>query len=552
MAKQILFDEKARKALKRGVDKLADAVKVTLGPRGRAVVLEKSYGSPIVTRDGVTIAKEIELEDKIENIGAELVKQVASKTNDLAGDGTTTATVLTQIFVREGLKNVSSGVDPVGLYRGMERAHEAAVGELKLMSKKVGGRDEIEQVATISARDNNIGKLIADVIEKVGKDGVVTVEEGQTMGLTKEIVEGMQFDRGYVSQYMVTNSERMEAALENPSILVTDKKISSINDLLPLLEKLIQSGKKELVIIADDVDGEALPTLVLNKLRGIFNCLATKAPGFGDRRKELLQDIATVTGAEFISEDLGRKLDSIELTVLGSAHRVIANKDNTTIVGGKGSKEKIEERVAQIKSQLQKTDSEFDKEKLQERLGKLSGGVAVIKVGAATEVEQKEKQHRIEDAVAATKAAIDEGIVPGGGVSLVRASLAVEKLIDGLDKNQLPEIVGAKIVLEGLRAPIQQIAENAGFDGAVVLDKVLAEKNDYGFNAATGEYGSLLKAGIIDPTKVVRLGLQNSISAASMLVITEAVVADIPKKDEKGGSMPGAGMGMPGGIGEDY
>lgn len=551
MAKQILFDEKARKALKRGVDKLADAVKVTLGPRGRAVVLGKSYGSPVVTRDGVTIAKEIELEDNIENIGAELVKQVASKTNDLAGDGTTTATVLTQVFVREGLKNVSSGVDPVGLYRGMERAHDAALGALKEMSKKVNGREEIEQVATISARDNDIGKLIADVIEKVGKDGVVTVEEAQNMGLSKDIVEGLQFDRGYISAYMVTNPDRMEAVIESPHILVTDKKISSINELLPLLEKLIQAGKKELVIIADDIEGEALSTLVLNKLKGIFNGLAIKAPGFGDRKKELLQDIATVTGAEFISEDLGRKFDGIEVSMLGTAHRVIANKDNTTIVGGKGNKEEIEKRVAQIKNQIAKTDSEFDKEKLQERLGKLSGGVAVIKVGAATEVEQKEKQHRIEDAVAATKAAIDEGIVPGGGVSLVRASAAVQALIDSLDKNQLPEIVGAKIILEGLRTPIQQIAENAGFDGAVVLDKVLAEKADFGFNAATGEYGSLLKAGIIDPTKVVRLGLQNSISAASMLVITEAVVADIPKKEEKGGGMPG-GMGMPGMGGEDY
>ncbi len=551
MAKQILFNEKARQTLKRGVDKLADAVKVTLGPRGRAVVLGKSYGSPVITRDGVTIAKEIELEDKVEAIGAEIVKQVASKTNDIAGDGTTTATLLTQVFVREGLKNVASGVDPVGLYRGMEKAHEAALGALKQMSKKIAAKEEIEQVATISARDNEIGKLIAEVIEKVGKDGVVTVEESQTMGLTKETVEGLQFDRGYISAYMVTNPERMEAVLENPYILVTDKKVSAISDLLPLLEKLIQTGKKELVIIADDVEGEALATLVVNKLRGIFNCLAIKAPGFGDRKKDMLQDIATVTGAEFISEEVGRKLDSVEVTALGQAHRVIATKDNATIVGGKGVKAEIEKRVLQLKSQIQKTDSEFDREKLQERVGKLSGGVAVIKVGAATEVEQKEKQHRIEDAVNATKAAIDEGIVPGGGVALVRASGAVEKIIQALDKNQLPEIVGAKIILEGLRAPLQQIAENAGFDGAVVLDKVLAEKDDFGFNAATGEYQGLLKAGVIDPTKVVRTGLQNAVSAASMLVITEAVVAEMPEKKKKGPA-GAAGMGGMEDTGEDY
>ncbi|PIR89520.1 MAG: chaperonin GroEL [Candidatus Harrisonbacteria bacterium CG10_big_fil_rev_8_21_14_0_10_40_38] len=546
MPKQILFNEKARQQLKRGVDKVANAVKITLGPRGRAVVLEKSYGSPVVTRDGVTIAKEIELEDKVENIGAELVKQVATKTNDSAGDGTTTATVLTQMFVHEGLKNVTSGVDPVGLYRGMEMAYEVALKELKEMSTKISSNEEIKQVATISARDEQVGELIAEVIDMVGKDGVVTVEESQTLGLSKEVVEGLQFDRGYISQYMVTNPERMEAVLENPYILVTDKKISSIGDLLPLLEKLIQSGKKELVIIAEDVDGEAIATLVLNKLRGIFNCLAIKAPGFGDKRKEMLEDIATITGAELISEELGRKLDGIEITSLGQASRVVANKDNTTIVGGKGEKDAIEKRVSQLKAQLENTESSWDKEKLTERLGKLSGGVAVIRVGAATELEQKEKQHRIEDAVSATKAAIEEGIVPGGGTSLVRASLAVEKLIASLDKNQLPEIVGAKIILEGLRAPVQQIAENAGFDGAVVLNKVLSEKGDFGFNAATGEYESLIKAGIVDPTKVVRNGLQNAVSAASMLVITEAVIADLPEKKKKATSdMPDmSGMGM--------
>lgn len=554
MAKQILFNEKARKAVKRGVDKLADAVRVTLGPRGRAVILEKSYGAPVVTHDGVTIAKEIELEDKVENIGAELVKQVASKTNDVAGDGTTTATLLTQVFVREGLKSVSSGVDPVGLRRGMDRAYETTLGELKKLSKAIANRDEVAQVATIASRDPEIGNLIAEVIDRVGESGVVTVEQSQTMGLSKEIVEGLQFDRGYISAYMVTNAERMEAALENPYLLVTDKKISAINDLLPLLEKLVASGKKELVIIAEDVEGEALATLVVNKLRGIFHVLAVKAPGFGDRRKEMLQDIAAVTGAEFISDEVGRKLESAEVTSLGQAHRVIATKDATTIVGGRGNRGEIEKRISQIKMQMGKTDSEFDREKLQERLGKLSGGVAVIKVGAPTEVEQKEKQHRIEDAVAATRAAKEEGIVAGGGVALVRASHAVEMLIEGMTKEQLPEIVGAKIVLEGLRSPLRQIAENAGYDGAVVLDRVLKEKDDFGFNAATGVYERLIGSGIVDPTKVVRTALQNSVSIASMFLITEAVVADIPEKKEKGGMNPGmGGMGMGGEMGgEDY
>ncbi len=550
MAKQILFNEKARQALKRGVDKLANAVKVTLGPRGRAVVLEKSYGSPIITHDGVTIAKEIELEDKIENIGAELVKQVASKTNDIAGDGTTTATLLTQVFVEEGLKSVASGVDPVGLRRGMEKAHQAVLASLKKISKKLTGSEEIAQVATISAREAEIGALIAEVIEKIGKDGVVTVEESQTMGLSKEVVEGLQFDRGYLSAYMVTNSERMEAVLESPYILVTDRKIGAINDLLPLLEKLVQSGKKELLIVAEDVEGEALATLLVNKLRGIFTVLAVKAPGFGDRKKEMLQDIATVTGAEFISEEVGRKLEAVEVAHLGQAHRVVATKDITTIVGGKGDKSGIADRIAQIKNQIAKSTSDFDKEKLQERLSKLSGGVAVIKVGAATEVEQKEKRYRIEDAVAATKAAIEEGIVPGGGVALVRASHAVQELIDGYGKEQLPEIVGAKIVLAGIRAPLQQIAENAGHDGAVVLDKVLQGKDDFGFNAATGVYEALYSAGIIDPTRVVRTALQNAISVASLFLVTEAVVADIPEKKKKSSGQGEEMMG--GGMGGDY
>ncbi|MEK7611732.1 MAG: chaperonin GroEL [Patescibacteria group bacterium] len=550
MAKQILFNEKARRALRRGVDQVADAVKVTLGPRGRAVVLEKGYGSPVVTRDGVSIAKEIELEDRVENIGAELVKQVASKTNDAAGDGTTSATLLTQVMVREGLKNVSSGVDPIGLYRGMEVAHETALKALQKMSVKISG-NAIEHVATISARDPKIGALIARVIGKVGKDGAVTVAESQTLGVEEEIVEGMQFDKGYVSAYMVTNPDRMEAIMENPAILVTDKKISAINDLLPLLEKMIQAGKKELVIIADDVDGEALSTLVVNKIRGIFNCLAVKAPGFGDRKKEMLQDIAIVTGANLISEEVGKKLDTVELADLGHADQVRATKDDTTVVGGKGNKESIEKRAEQIRTQMENSDSEFDKEKLTERLGKISGGVAVIRVGAATEVEQKEKQHRIEDAVSATKAAIEEGIVPGGGVALVRASTSVAEMIATMDKNQLPEIVGAKIVLEGLRAPLQQIAENAGFDGAVVLNKVLENEGAYGFNAARGEYEDLVKAGIIDPTKVVRAGLQNAVSASSMLVITEVVVADIPE-EKKNPPAGGRGMGMAGMGGDDY
>ncbi len=547
MAKQILFDEKARAKLKTGVDKLANTVKVTLGPRGRAVILDKGYGAPTITLDGVTIAKEIELQDKIENLGAELVKEVASKTNDVAGDGTTTATLLAQVFINEGFKNVTSGVDPIAMRRGIEKAYEEVLSSLKSISQKITNKEETIQVATISARDEEIGKLIADVINQVGKDGVVTVEESQTLGLSKELVEGLQFDRGYISPYMVTNTERMETVLENPYILVTDQKISTISSLLPLLEKLVQAGKKDLVIIADDIDGEALATLVVNKIRGIFNVLGVKTPGFGDRKKEMLQDIATVTGAEFISEEIGRKLENTDLIALGQAHRVVANKDNTTIVGGKGEKTEIEKRVAQIKAQIQKTDSEFDRGHLQERLGKLSGGVAVIKVGAATEVAQKEKQHRIEDAVAATKAAIDEGIVPGGGVALIRTAKAVETLIDKYDKSQLAEIVGAKIILEGLYAPLKQIAENAGYNGAVVLNKVKEGENDFGFNAATGQFENLLKSGVIDPAKVTRLALQNAVSIASLLLITEAVVAELPeeKKDKAMGRPP---MGM----GEDY
>lgn len=552
MAKKILFGESARQALKKGVDTLADAVKTTLGPKGRAVVLERGYGSPIVTHDGVTIAKEIELENKIENIGAELVKEVASKTNDSAGDGTTTATVLAQVLINEGLKNVAAGVDPVGMHEGMQKAYETVVEELKKESKDISTPEEYAQVATISARDEHIGKEIASVIEKVGKDGVVTVEEGQTIGVTTEFVEGMQFDRGYVSPYMVTNSEKMEADLENPYILVTDKKISSINEILPLLEKVVKTGKKEMVIIADDIEGEALATLVVNKIRGVFNVLAVKAPGFGDRKKEMLQDIAILTGAEVVTDDLGTKIENIDITHLGTAHRVVSDKENTKIVGGKGDKETIEKRVAQLRAQIENTESEFDREKLQERLGKLSGGVAVIKVGAATEVEQKEKKYRIEDAINATKAAMEEGIVPGGGVALVRAAGAVKTLIEHLQKkDDLPVVVGAKIVLNAIVAPLKQIAQNAGHNGAVVLNNVAAQKGDYGFNAATGAYEEhMIKAGIIDPTKVVRSAMTNAISAASMLLITEAVVVDAPKKDgddddghNHGGGMSGM-MGM--------
>jgi chaperonin GroEL len=536
MAKQILFGETARASLRKGVNALADAVKTTLGPKGRAVVLEKGYGAPIVTHDGVTIAKEIELEDKIENIGAELVKEVASKTNDSAGDGTTTATLLAQVFVNEGLKTVSAGADPVEVSQGMQKAHEVVLAELKKMSRQVKGRDEIANVATISARDEEIGKTIADIIERLGNEAVITVEDGQTVGIVSEPVQGMQFDRGYISQYMVTNAERMEAAIENPYILVTDKKISSINEVLPLLEKVLQAGKKELVIIADEIDGEALATLVLNKLRGVFTVLGVKAPGFGDRKKDMLQDICVLTGAELISDDLGRKLENVELTQLGQARKVVSTKDITTIVDGKGDAEEIKKRVAQIKAQIEKTESDFDKEKLQERLGKLSGGIAVIKVGAATEVEQKEKRYRIEDAVNATKAAIEEGIVPGGGVALVRASHAVKELIDKKlsGSDAVDQRIGAKIVWEGIVAPLKQIAQNAGHDGSVVLNKVLEGKDDFGFNAATGVYEPMVAAGVIDPTKVTRLAISNALSAASMLLITEAVVADIPEKEGKG------------------
>jgi chaperonin GroEL len=533
MAKKILFNEKARNKLLSGINKLANAVRITLGPKGRAVVLDKGYGVPTITRDGVTIAKEIELEDKIENLGAELIKEVASKTNDTAGDGTTTATLLAQILINEGLKNVAAGVDPIGMKNGMEKAIDFVLKELRKISKPVSGREDYENVATISARDPEIGKLIAEVIDKVGKDGVVTVEEGQTVGITYELAEGMQFDRGYISPYMITNPERMEAILEEPLILITDKKISNIQELVPLLERIVQGRKRPILIIAEDVEGEALATLILNKLKGILLSAAVKAPAFGERRKEILQDIAILTGGQLISEELGLKLENTDLHQLGEAKKVIVTKDTTTIVGGKGKKEDIEKRIAQIKKQLETTTSEYDKEKLQERLAKLAGGVAVIKVGAPTEVQQKELQHRVEDAVNATKSAIEEGIVPGGGVALVRCSTKLDSLIEELSKKDIAEYIGAMVVKKAIESPIKQIAENAGLDPAVVLEKVKEGKDDFGFNAMTLKYEKLMETGIIDPTKVVTTALQNAGSVASLLLITEAVVGELPEEKKK-------------------
>lgn len=542
MAKQIMFDEKARQALKRGVDQLANAVKVTLGPKGRNVVIDKGYGSPTITKDGVTVAKEIELEDKFENMGAELVKEVASKTNDVAGDGTTTATVLAQAMIAEGIKNITAGANPLAVKRGMEKGVDALVAEIKnKISKPVEG-DEIEQVASISANDPDIGKTIAEAMKQMGQDGVITVEESQSFGVEVEVVKGMRVEKGYSSPYMVTNSERMEAEYTDAPILVTDKKISSIQDILPILEKVLQTGKKEIVIIADEIDGEAQTTLVLNKLRGAFHALAIKAPGFGDRRKEMLQDIATVTGATLISEDIGRKLDTVELSDLGSAHKVVATKEHTTLVDGKGDKAAIDARVAQLRSQLEGTDSEFDREKLQERLAKLAGGIGVIKVGAATEVEMKEKKHRIEDAVAATKAAVEEGIVPGGGVALLRALPALDAVVvDGEEK------VGISILRKALEEPIRAIAQNAGKDGSVVAEEVKKMAGSQGYNAAKDVYEDLAKAGVIDPAKVTRSALQHAASVAAMFLTTECVITDIPKKEE-----PAAGGHDHGGMGMGY
>ncbi len=542
MAKQILFSDKARSAIKRGMDKLADAVKVTLGPKGRNVVLDKGFGTPTITKDGVTVAKEIELEDKFENVGAELIKEAASKTNDVAGDGTTTATILAQAMIAEGIKNITAGASPLIVKRGMEKGVAAVVKELKeKISKPVSSQEEIAQVASISANDGEIGQMIASAMEKVGKDGVITVEESQSFGLELEVTEGMQFDKGYVSPYMITNTEKMVAEYENPYILITDKKISSIQEILPLLEQLAQSGKKELVLIADEIEGEAMATLIVNRLRGSFHSLAVKAPGFGDRRKEMLEDIAIVTGAKVISEEVGLKLENTKIEMLGQAHKVIATKENTTIVGGKGEDKKIKDRIEMIRRELEKTDSSFDKEKLQERLAKLAGGVAVIKVGAATETEMHEKKHRVEDALEATKAAVEEGVVVGGGVALIRAMKALEQV-----KVEGDEEVGLNILRKSLESPIRQIAMNAGKDGSVVVQKVReSEEENFGYNAAIDKFEDLVKAGIIDPTKVTRSALQNAASVAAMMLTTEAVVTDLPKKDEKEGHMPGMG-GMSG------
>ncbi len=541
MAKQILYSEEARRKLKAGVDKVADAVKVTLGPKGRNVVLEEGFGVPTITNDGVTIAKKIELEDRIENVGAEVIKEVSSRANDAAGDGTTTATVLTQAIIEEGLKNVTAGANPLALKRGLEKASQKVINALKELSQPVSKKEEIAQVATISAEDQEMGTLIAEVMEEVGKDGVVTVEESQTFGIQKEIVKGLQFDQGYISPYMVSNAERMEAIFEDPYILLTDKKISSLQEILPTLEVIAKTGKKDLIIIADDVDGDALATLVVNKLRGIFNTLAVKSPGFGDRKKEMLEDIATITGAQVISEEVGLKLDGITLEQLGSARRIVATKENTTIIEGKGEKEKLDARILQIRSLLKDVSSDFDKEKLQERLAKLAGGVAVIKVGAATEVEQKARQHKTEDALSATKAAVEEGIVPGGGVALLRAA----KSLEGMQFEDKEETIALDIVRRALEEPIRQIAQNAGKDGSVVASEVKKGEGSFGYNAAKDIYEDLLKAGVVDPTKVVRVALESAVSAASTLLTTEVVIVDIPEKDDKKGMPPD----MPGGMG---
>ncbi|WWU65163.1 chaperonin GroEL [Clostridium baratii] len=539
MAKMIKFGEESRRAMQIGVDKLADTVKVTLGPKGRNVVLDKKFGSPLITNDGVSIAREIELEDPYENMGAQLVKEVATRTNDVAGDGTTTATLLAQAIIREGLKNVTAGANPMLIRNGINMAVEKAVKEIKDISRPVNGKEDIARVAAISAADETIGSLIADAMEKVGNEGVITVEESKSMGTELDVVEGMQFDRGYVSAYMVTDTEKMEAVLDNPYILITDKKISNIQEILPILEQIVQAGKK-LLIIAEDIEAEAMATLVVNKLRGTFTCVAVKAPGFGDRRKEMLQDIATLTGGEVISEELGKDLKEVSLESLGQAESVKVNKDNTTIVNGKGATEQIKARINQIKSQLEETTSEFDKEKLQERLAKLSGGVAVIKVGAATETELKERKLRIEDALAATKAAVEEGIVPGGGTAYVNVLNKVSELTSDIYDTK----VGIDIIVRALEEPMRQIATNAGVEGSVIIEKVRNSEVGIGYDALHGDYKNMIKAGIVDPNKVTRSALQNAASVASTFLTTEAAVVDIPKKEEP--MTPPGGMGMDG------
>jgi len=539
MAKIIAFDEEARRGLETGMNKLADAVRVTLGPKGRNVVLSKKWGAPTITNDGVSIAKEIELEDPYERIGAELVKEVAKKTDDVAGDGTTTATVLAWSMVHEGLRNVAAGANPMSMKRGIEAAVEAAVASIKALAKVVDSKEQIAQVASISAADNEIGQMISEAIDKVGKDGVITVEESQTFGMEMDLVEGMRFDKGYISPYFATDTDRMEASIDDAYILLVSNKISAVRDMLPILEKVMQGGRP-LVIIAEDVDGEALATLVVNKIRGTFKSVAVKAPGFGDRRKAMLQDIAILTGGQVISEEVGLKLENATLDLLGRAKKVVITKDETTIIEGAGSDADIKGRISQIKTEIDNTDSDYDREKLQERLAKLSGGVAVLKVGAATEVELKEKKHRIEDAVSTTKAAIEEGLVPGGGVALLRAQDAAEKVMASLSGD---EATGARMVVRSLSAPLKQIAENAGLEGGVVVEKVKALKGNEGLNAATGEYTDLVKLGVIDAAKVTRSALQNAASIAALFLTTEAVIADKP--EESAPAMPGGGM-------EDY
>lgn len=536
MAKKILYGEDARKALQTGINKLADTVRITLGPRGRNVVLDKKFGTPVITNDGVTIAKEIELEDEIENMGAQLVKEVSTKTNDVAGDGTTTATLLAQALVREGMKNVAAGADPMSLKRGIETAVEATVESVVANSQKISGTEDIARVATISADDATIGRLIAEAMEKVSADGVITVEESKTAETYSEIVEGMQFDRGYITPYMVTDTEKMEAVIDDAYILITDRKISNVQDILPLLEQIVQSGKK-LVIIAEDVEGEALSTLIVNKLRGTFTCVAVKAPGFGDRRKEMLRDIAVLTGGEVISEELGLDLKETTIDMLGRARQIKVQKENTIIVGGAGNPDDIKARIAQIRNQIEVTTSDFDREKLQERLAKLSGGVAVIKVGAATEVEMKEKKMRIEDALSATKAAVEEGIVPGGGVAFINA---IDDLMKLLDQKTGDERTGIQIVIKAIEEPIRQIAANAGLEGSIIIDKIRASnKKGYGFDFAKEEYVDMINAGIVDPTKVTRSALQNAASVAAMVLTTESLVADIKEPPAATGGQPG-------------
>ncbi|MBW4827385.1 MAG: chaperonin GroEL [Clostridiaceae bacterium] len=544
MAKEIKFGEDARRSMEKGINTLADTVKVTLGPKGRNVVLDKSFGAPLITNDGVTIAREIELEDAYENMGAQLVKEVATKTNDVAGDGTTTATLLAQAIIREGLKNVAAGANPMILQKGIHKAVGTAVDEIRRFSKKVESKEAIAQVASISAADEEIGKLIAEAMEKVGNDGVITVEESRSMGTTLDVVEGMQFDRGYTSPYMVTDAEKMEAELDDPYILITDKKISNIQEILPILEAVVQQGKP-LLIIAEDVEGEALATLVVNKLRGTFNCVAVKAPGFGDRRTEMLRDIAILTGGTVISEELGYELKDATIDMLGKAKTIRVDKENTTIVDGEGSQEEIADRVNQIRAQLEETESEFDAEKLEERLAKLAGGVAVIQVGAATETELKERKLRIEDALAATRAAVEEGIVPGGGTVLVDSITAVEKL---LDETEGDERTGVNIIVRALEEPVRQIATNAGLEGSIIVEKVKERETGVGFDALRETYANMIEEGIVDPTKVTRSALQNAASVAAMVLTTESAVADIKEDDDMAAAMAGMNGGMGGGM----